>query len=320
MFIRLAFSCAINVEPDILVVDEALAVGDAKFQLKCFRRLQDLKANGLTILFVSHATELVKSMCDSAIVLDKGHSVFIGESKTAAITYLQLLFPDQYEKDGAAAGRGLKGVTEAAHATDRLETERNKPEEFAEPASASVGKKVDAELSRFALTLNPETISENKFGAGGASIRKIVVQGLSPPNILNGGSEVTVVGNYRWDEEFVQKLVSIDGYERDITFGVGFSDSKGTYIFGCNGFDYGLQIDCLSREQATLRYSFSVPYLADGIYFMTAAVALGSKARHLQLAWYDCFVELRCESTAKAVNGLFAIDYVLEEIPSEVHE
>ena len=72
MMLRLAFAVQVAIEPEILIIDEALAVGDAKFQLKCFRRLDDLKSKGTTILFVSHATELVKSFCNSVLVLEKG--------------------------------------------------------------------------------------------------------------------------------------------------------------------------------------------------------------------------------------------------------
>ena len=60
---RLAFSVAVNVEPDVLIVDEALAVGDTAFQLKCVERLERLTQSGVTLLFVSHDTALVKSFC-----------------------------------------------------------------------------------------------------------------------------------------------------------------------------------------------------------------------------------------------------------------
>jgi len=65
MMLRLAFAVQMAVEPDILIIDEALAVGDAKFQLKCFRRLAELKENGCTIFFVSHSIETVRSFCDT---------------------------------------------------------------------------------------------------------------------------------------------------------------------------------------------------------------------------------------------------------------
>ncbi|HVI77847.1 MAG TPA: ABC transporter ATP-binding protein, partial [Candidatus Acidoferrum sp.] len=105
MMLRLAFAVQVAIEPEILIIDEALAVGDAKFQLKCFRRLEDLKSRGTTILFVSHATELVKSFCDSALVLEKGKLIFLGDAKVACIKYYETMFPD---RQTAGTERGVE--------------------------------------------------------------------------------------------------------------------------------------------------------------------------------------------------------------------
>lgn len=83
MYARLAFAVAIHVDPDILVVDEALAVGDEAFQRKCFAKLEDLKRSGVTILFVSHAGSTVVQLCDRAIVLHRGRKIFDGDPKRA---------------------------------------------------------------------------------------------------------------------------------------------------------------------------------------------------------------------------------------------
>jgi lipopolysaccharide transport system ATP-binding protein len=72
MFVRLAFSAAIHVDPDILLVDEALAVGDGAFQHQCLRRIRELQAGGTTILFVSHDMTMVRSICNDAVLLDRG--------------------------------------------------------------------------------------------------------------------------------------------------------------------------------------------------------------------------------------------------------
>ena len=80
MFARLAFAVAINVDPDILIVDEALAVGDTRFQMKCIDKMKSLKENGTTILFVSHATEQIKRFCNKAIWIKDGVIRAQGES------------------------------------------------------------------------------------------------------------------------------------------------------------------------------------------------------------------------------------------------
>ena len=84
MFVRVAFAAAIHVDPDILVVDEALAVGDAKFQRKCLLQIEKIRASGAAILFVSHSLETITSLCSRAIILENGALVSDGEPKAVA--------------------------------------------------------------------------------------------------------------------------------------------------------------------------------------------------------------------------------------------
>jgi lipopolysaccharide transport system ATP-binding protein len=90
MYARLAFSVAINVDPDILIVDEALAVGDEAFQRKCFARMERIKSDGATILFVSHATKTVLDLCDHAVMLHRGEQLFTGRPKPTVAWYQKL--------------------------------------------------------------------------------------------------------------------------------------------------------------------------------------------------------------------------------------
>ncbi|MBD7910215.1 ABC transporter ATP-binding protein [Clostridium cibarium] len=87
MFARLAFAVASNVDPDILIVDEALAVGDTRFQIKCIDKMKSLKEKGTTILFVSHATEQIKRFCNKAIWIKDGIIEAQGESSEIADLY-----------------------------------------------------------------------------------------------------------------------------------------------------------------------------------------------------------------------------------------
>lgn len=91
MFARLAFAVAIHVEPDILIVDEALSVGDAHFQLKCHKRMNELRAKGITILFVSHDTYSVKTLCSRALFLHQGTQVTFGHALDVVNDYLLYL-------------------------------------------------------------------------------------------------------------------------------------------------------------------------------------------------------------------------------------
>lgn len=92
MFVRLAFAVAICVEPDILIVDEALAVGDVKFQAKCFRHFKNLVSSGKTIIFVTHSTEQIVRHCSWAFLLENGEIIKNGEPKQVENLYLNMLF------------------------------------------------------------------------------------------------------------------------------------------------------------------------------------------------------------------------------------
>jgi ABC-2 type transport system ATP-binding protein len=94
MYVRLGFAVAINVDPDILVVDEVLAVGDAEFQEKCFQKFKDFKAAGKTVILVSHSMETVQAMCDQAAWLNKGTLMASGKARPTIKAYT-----DSYSHD-----------------------------------------------------------------------------------------------------------------------------------------------------------------------------------------------------------------------------
>jgi len=87
MYARLAFACAINVDPDILIVDEILSVGDIRFQLKCHRKLEEMRKRNMTLLFVSHSTSDVARLCSKAIWLNNGEIKQIGAAKSVVEEY-----------------------------------------------------------------------------------------------------------------------------------------------------------------------------------------------------------------------------------------
>lgn len=91
MFARLAFACAINVDPDILIVDEVLSVGDMAFQLKCFKKFEQFKKKGKTILFVTHSITDVLNNCNRTIILEHGKKIFDGGVKEGVEEYKKLV-------------------------------------------------------------------------------------------------------------------------------------------------------------------------------------------------------------------------------------
>jgi lipopolysaccharide transport system ATP-binding protein len=86
---RLGFSVSINIDPDILIVDEALAVGDAAFQRKCYAKMEEIRNNGATILFVSHSASTIVNLCTKAIWIDKGEKLLEGDTKLVTGLYMK---------------------------------------------------------------------------------------------------------------------------------------------------------------------------------------------------------------------------------------
>ena len=138
MYVRLGFAVAVNVEPDILLVDEVLSVGDEAFQRKCIERVKKFQEEGRTILFVTHAADLVRRICDRAIVLDHGKMVIDAAPGEAVRVFRESLHggelnetPDaepeveeaaEAEGDAAAAERTQGDVPRAHHQRRRSTT------------------------------------------------------------------------------------------------------------------------------------------------------------------------------------------------------
>src|SRR5579863_7531254 len=119
MYVRLGFAVAVSVDPDVLVIDEVLAVGDENFQRKCLARIKEFQADGRTILFVTHSAELVRQICDRAVVLDEGNVIALADAAEAIHLYHERLV-----SLGAAAEAGASppgdGAGPSPEATRRV--------------------------------------------------------------------------------------------------------------------------------------------------------------------------------------------------------
>lgn len=117
MFVRLGFSVAVHCEPDILLVDEVLAVGDTEFQSKCYCRIAELMKQGVVIILVAHNMETIRHMCRKALFLWKGRMQEMGDSDSVVLNYLRLMQQEQVRKAQAeqeaqgqrTPGRGKRG-------------------------------------------------------------------------------------------------------------------------------------------------------------------------------------------------------------------
>ena len=115
MMLRLAFAVQVQVEPDILIVDEALAVGDALFQKRCFQRIEKLVSDGTTLLFVSHDQESVRTLTNRALLLHKGRSTSCGLSSEVVLQYRKLL----HDEESAYYSSLAKDMTERAQLVNK---------------------------------------------------------------------------------------------------------------------------------------------------------------------------------------------------------
>lgn len=149
MFVRLAFAVAINIDPEILIVDEALSVGDVFFQAKCYHKFEEFKKMGKTIVFVSHDLSSISKYCDRVILLNKGVKLGEGSPKEMIDAYKQVLV-GQYE------------LPEESEHTDLLNDE-----DIREKASESLRGKGSEKISAADLGINPELL---EYGSKKAEI------------------------------------------------------------------------------------------------------------------------------------------------------
>lgn len=147
MFVRLAFAVAINIDPEILIVDEALSVGDVFFQAKCYRKFEEFKKKGKTILFVSHDLSAISKYCDRAILLNQGVKLGEGSPKEMIDAYKQVLV-GQYEVPKAA--EGVPDLTADSDVRAALEA-RKKQQAGLNPDTLEYGSK-EAEIVDYYLT------------------------------------------------------------------------------------------------------------------------------------------------------------------------
>ncbi|AZO55833.1 MULTISPECIES: ABC transporter ATP-binding protein [unclassified Mesorhizobium] len=207
MYVRLAFATAINVDPDILVVDEALAVGDEAFQRKCFARIEQIKDKGGTILFVSHGASTIVQLCTRAMLMDGGELILEGRPKAVVAQYQRLVSASTEVATEIRTGiKALRAVSPATRAavTDNFENKPTTPDlkraaaiepPAAEASDAIVALPIEAQptdtVSQYADYHDPNLKSKSAvyLEERGARIRDLRVLTLSGEgvNVLQMG-------------------------------------------------------------------------------------------------------------------------------------
>lgn len=249
MFVRLAFATAIHTEPDILVIDEALSVGDEAFQRKCFSRIEDIKAAGGTILFVSHGAQTVLELCDRAILLDRGSKVSEGPPKGVIADYQKLLSLPEDEAMRFRAEMAMRG--EGGHAADN-------------PAAGAIsdGGGQDALQAFFDPELRSQSVVEYPSKGVSISGSRITTPDGEPVNCLVRGERYV----YRYEVRF-------DAAMQDIAFGMYVKTPTGAGLGG--GSTEQVKAQRLAEAEAGDRFTVSFPFtcaLTPGVYFTNSGV------------------------------------------------
>ncbi len=261
MYVRLAFAVAIHASPDILIVDEALSVGDEAFQRKCFARIERLQAGGVTILFVSHSAQAIVELCDRAVLLDAGEVLLTGRPKTVVSQYQRLinLSGEAAQTARASIQRMAAGISEDGQAQNAKTKNGNSLSETPN------GEGVDADALDPSW-FDPGLISQSvvAYESKGALIRD--------PQILNSRGQAVnnLASGRRYSLEYI-----ID-FSRDIdNFIVGctFKNVNGVELAGASNFgvDRSHVSQIQSGQSLSVKFDFTCPLLP-GAYFITAGL------------------------------------------------
>ncbi|MBO4301467.1 MAG: ABC transporter ATP-binding protein [Desulfovibrio sp.] len=283
MVVRLAFAVVAHVDADVLIVDEALAVGDAYFTQKCMRFLRHFIAEH-TVLFVSHDTAAVNSLCNRAILLENGHVKQIGSPKEVTETYLK----DMYEDMQGASEHADSEFENEKSACDSGEDGRSfRQEDFRDMRANFINaSNLRNDLQVFAF--NEDSAA---FGKGGATITDafLLDDSCHPLAWIVGGEPVTLQVNVHANKDIVSPIV-----------GFYVKNRHGQNIFGDNTFLTYRERPIIVRKGQNMRarFSFIMPILEAGDYSIAIAVAEGTQEEHVQHDWRHDALMIKSVSTS----------------------
>ncbi|MBM7866606.1 ATP-binding cassette domain-containing protein [Heliobacterium gestii] len=251
MFVRLAFAVATSVNAELLLIDEALAVGDVFFRQKCYRRLEELRRKGTSIILVSHSMVDVEQFCEKALLLDRGRQVYLGKS-TEAVKHYYLL--EQEQRVNEYMSRNNNEVSESGT------TEFNEPE---------VVERMDESFTWPVESAFFDIEEKDNIGNGWAFCTRVAIcdQGGQPCQVFSQGQQ----GVFYYEFEI----------NRDIEVPIGglvIHNDKGIIVHGKNTLQYGTSVPRKVRKGSRIRFCQAIRFdLAVGEYtFMVALAALDS--------------------------------------------
>lgn len=280
MYVRLAFAVIANASADILVVDEALAVGDAFFTQKCMRFLREFQKKG-TLLFVSHDTRSVIGLCNRAIWLERGHVIDDGLPKEVCARYIEAFYEAKQGKSTTTKFRNI------------ISTKNKKPMKDQRINFINKTKyRNDIHIFKF-------DINGSSFGKGGAQINDVALLDKE------GSPLAWIVGG-----ETVSLRVTAVAYKNITSPIIGFlvKDHLGQAIFGDNTYLTYIDkpISIQKDQEVQAEFFFTMPILPEGTYSITVAIAEGTQENHIQHHWIHDVLFFKSESSMVS-TGLVGI-------------
>ncbi|WP_336275056.1 ABC transporter ATP-binding protein [Vreelandella indica] len=285
MYVRLAFAVIAHVDADILVIDEALAVGDAFFVQKCMRFLRRFMEHG-TVLFVSHDTAAVLSLCQRAIWLDHGKVVAEGRPKDVADAYLKAFF-----ESNQGAGTNNTNATEREEEQERLR-----------PLSRDMRQDIiNASAYRNDIQVFSFDPAAEGFGKGGANIEEVLLHDSAghPLTWIVGGEEVTlsVIARVQQEHHLFKPIMGF--YVKDRLGQTLFGDN--TFLSYCDN-----PVDAKAASMLSASFTFRMPILPHGDYSVSVAIADGTQDDHVQHHWLHDALFFKSHSSSHS-HGLVGI-------------
>ena len=263
MFVRLAFAVATCIEPDILIIDEALSVVDAFFQQKCMRRMNKFRDNGGTMLFVSHDMGAVVALCKDVVWLTKGSVNFIGSAKTGSELYLKNYYESQQGE--SAISEPVENVNKTI-SNNPTDTEQN-------TCLGSVDIPFSKEIQFFDFNADADS-----FGKGGAKIIKVLLTDAkrNPIPLMNGGELVILHIKCKAFHEILSPII-----------GIQLKDLLGQMLVGdVTSFEYAKSpLHLFPGDEFQAEFHFNMPILQNGDYSISPAIAEGTQDNHIQHHW-----------------------------------
>ncbi|HIP69715.1 MAG TPA: ABC transporter ATP-binding protein [Chromatiales bacterium] len=281
---RLTFSTAISVDPDILIIDEALSVGDAKFQMKCFSWIQSLREKNSTVLLVSHDTNTITTFCDRALILEQGRIYAEGNPKEISAKYLRLLF-------GASSDQTSNKVEPTLEQKEMA-------------IQTSIDEDVNSLNSDLALPVQEGSHHMERYGDGKATLLNysLLDDNGNTVSVIESGSHCVLTMRLK----FIHDVP-------DVSCGFAIKDRRGTVIFGVTNISQNLPPYCALAGEIIEVSTDLTMWLSAGDYFIN----LGSG--HLSDGTFNDFVEDAIHFKVTGPGGIFTTSVVNLEADFKLH-